>query len=230
MSLPVTRLKTIVLMGSSRDIVPPWGGDSRLGTRVLNHVTKALADRSAPVGADAQTTVEHDVTVFDPLEVFGKGGALEECTAAVISPHFFFKPGTAPPAADAMRDIMKAADAYVIVTCEYNHSLPPGLLGMIDAFGGSNYAGKPSAIVTYSAAPWGGTRASIAIQPVLHELGCLPVSKMAHFPEAAKLFEEDGTPKDADCRLHSQLPAVLNQLEWMALAMKSQRDATGLWK
>ena len=27
-----------------------------------------------------------------------------------------------------------------------------------------------------------GARCAIAIQPVLHELGCLPVSKMVHLP------------------------------------------------
>ena len=30
--------------------------------------------------------------------------------------------------------------------------------GMLDHFGGSNYSGKPSGIVTYSNGPWGGTR------------------------------------------------------------------------
>lgn len=61
------------------------------------------------------------VTVFDPLEVFGEGGALASSGAEVKAPHFFYKPGGAPPAMDAMRDVIKAADAYVVVTAEYNH-------------------------------------------------------------------------------------------------------------
>lgn len=31
-------LKTVIFLGSARDISPPWGGDKRLGDRVLNHV------------------------------------------------------------------------------------------------------------------------------------------------------------------------------------------------
>jgi len=223
-------LKTVVFMGSSKTLTPPWGGDARLGSRVLEYVKKTLAARtSEPVGANATQTVSHEVTVFDPLEVFGPGGALESCTAAVKEPHFFYKPGTAPPAMDAMRDAIKAADAIVVVTAEYNHCVPPALLAMFDAFGGSNYAGKPSAIVTYSPSPWGGARASIAIQPVLHELGCLPVSKMVALPTPQELLNEDGTPVDAGHRMLKQLPDCLKQLEWMAVAMKVQRETAGMW-
>ena len=45
---------------------------------------------------------------------------------------------------------VKAADAYVIVSGEYNHSIPPALSNMMDHFGGSSYAYKPSGIVCYS--------------------------------------------------------------------------------
>jgi hypothetical protein len=71
---------------------------------------------------------------------------------------------------------------------------------------------------------------SIAIQPVLHELGALPVSKMVGIPDAAGLFNEDGTPKDPAHRMLKQLPGMLDQLEWNAVAMKAQREACGLWK
>lgn len=113
-----------------------------------------------------------------------------------------------------MRDTIKAADAIVVVTAEYNHSVPPGLLSMLDHFGGSNFAGKPSGIVTYSPSPWGGARASIAIQPVLHELGALPVSKMVHLPDPAGLLDAQGAPVDADARMLKQLPGMLDQLEY----------------
>jgi len=224
------KLSTVVFMGSAKTLTPPWGGDARLGDRVLQYVLKTIAARTAePVGATPKQTVSHDVTVYDPVEVFGAGGALESCTAAVKEPHFFYKPGTAPPAMDAMRDKIKAADAIVVVTAEYNHCVPPGLLAMFDAFGGSNFAGKPSAIVTYSNGPWGGARASIAIQPVLHELGCLPVSKMVGLPGAADILNEAGEPIDPSHRMLKQLPGCLNQLEWMAVAMKVQRESSGLW-
>lgn len=67
------------------------------------------------------------------------------------------------------------------------------------------------------------------IQVICHELGCLPVSKLCGIPTVAELFEEeDGTPKDPEHRMLKQLPRLMDQLEWMAVAMKQgQRKKTG---
>eukprot|EP00286_Rhodomonas_abbreviata_P018420 CAMPEP_0181293760 /NCGR_PEP_ID=MMETSP1101-20121128/3234_1 /TAXON_ID=46948 /ORGANISM="Rhodomonas abbreviata, Strain Caron Lab Isolate" /LENGTH=225 /DNA_ID=CAMNT_0023398363 /DNA_START=106 /DNA_END=783 /DNA_ORIENTATION=+ len=216
-------IKTVVFMGSARDIAPPWGGDSRAGTRMLKHVQSVLASRETKIGEE---NVKHEVTVFDPLEVFCQGGALEG-DGELKSPHFFFGQGQAPPKMDAMRDVIKAADCYVIVTAEYNHSIPPALSSMMGHFGGSNYATKPSGIVTYSPSPWGGCRAAMALRPFLSELGCLPVSKLAHFPDVGGMFEADGTPKDPEHRMLKQLPNMLNELEWMAIAMMNMKEKAG---
>lgn len=59
-------LKTVIFMGSARNVVPAWGGDSRTGDRVLKWVKQTLAERNATYGT---VTVAHDVTVLDPLEV-----------------------------------------------------------------------------------------------------------------------------------------------------------------
>ena len=45
---------------------------------------------------------------------------------------------------------VRAADGYVVVTAEYNHSIPPALANMLDHFPGSAFSYKPSAIVCYS--------------------------------------------------------------------------------
>ena len=76
-------LKTVVFMGSARDITPPWGGPSRLGNGILAWVKSELSKRSAQLGDE---TITHEVTVFDPLEVFGAGGALEESGAEIKYP------------------------------------------------------------------------------------------------------------------------------------------------
>jgi NAD(P)H-dependent FMN reductase len=128
---------------------------------------------------------------------------------------------------ETMKDAIKAADCFLVVTCEYNHTIPPALSSMLGHFGGSNYAFKPSGIVTYSPSPWGGTRAAMALRPMLSELGCLPVSKICCFPNANEMFKEDGQPSNAEDRMLQQLPGVLSQLEWMACAMASQREACG---
>lgn len=218
-------LRTVVFLGSARDCIPPWGGDARLGNRVLGYLKSVLADRSSVVGKDV--TVKHEVTYYDPLEVFGEGGNLAKSGAEVQNPHFFLKEGQ-DKEMDAMRAVIKAADCYIVCSAEYNHSIPSALSGMLNHFGGSNFGYKPSAIVTYSSGPWGGMRAAMALRPWLSELGCIPISKLCGFPSAGELFGEDGKPTDPAARPLSQLPKSLTELEWMAVAMKNQRDQFGL--
>ena len=43
------------------------------------------------------------------------------------------------------------------------------------------------------------------------------------------MLKEDGEPIDASHRMLKQLPDMLKQLEWMSIAMKSQRESCGLW-
>ena len=105
--MSVIRLKTVVFLGSARNIKPPWGGCERLGDRVLNYTLSVLSDagRAAKVGDAA---IEHEVVTYDPLQVFGEGGALCESGAEVQKPTFFY--GKDPPLPDAaaqMRDVIK---------------------------------------------------------------------------------------------------------------------------
>lgn len=46
-------LRTVIFMGSARDITPPWGGDSRLGTRVLNWVKSVVENRTNNIAGGA---------------------------------------------------------------------------------------------------------------------------------------------------------------------------------
>jgi len=50
---------------------------------------------------------------------------------------------------DANRKV-READAVVVVSAEYNHSIPPALSNLLDYFPGSSFAYKPSGIVCYS--------------------------------------------------------------------------------
>ena len=217
-------LRTVVFMGSARDITPPWGGESRLGNGILAWVKSELAKRTSQLGDE---TITHDVTVYDPLEVFGPGGALVESGAELKTPHFFFKQGEAPPAMDAMAQKIRDADCYLIVTAEYNHSLPPALSSMMGHFGGSLYKFKPSGIITYSPSPYGGARAAVALRPFLSELGCISVSKLGCFSMVGDLFNADGSVKDTENRQLKQLSGVLDQVEWLAVACLKQKEICG---
>ncbi|GMH55266.1 hypothetical protein TL16_g01864 [Triparma laevis f. inornata] len=220
----MTTLRTVIFLSSARTSAPMWGGDARLGDRVSNWVQAHLSERASKVGDE---DVTHEVTVFDPIEVFGAGGALAHSGAQMSTPTFFTK--DVPEGAKAMGEKIEQADAIICITAEYNHSVPPGLSGMLNHFGGSKFKCKPSGIITYSSSPWGGSRASIALQPILHELGSLPVSRMVHVPSVAELIKESGEWEQEDHRMKGQLAGMLDQLEWMAVAMKSQKEKSGVF-
>ena len=218
-------LKSVIFFGSAKDIVAPWGGPSRLGDRVLKYVVNTLTDHKGKVG---DQEVSYDIKVYDPLEVFDpdKGGALAHSGAECRHPHFFYKPGGAPEPMNIMQQEIKDADCYFIVSPEYNHSIPPALSGMMDHFGGSNYAYKPSAIITYTPGPFCGMRCAMALRPFLSELGCNPISKLVGFGDAGNLFTDAGGANSDHpmARTLSQLPKQIEQLDWYALALKNMRE------
>ena len=169
--------------------------------------------------------VKHNVQVIDPLDEKYKLPVLE-------TPHFFFKPGEAPEQLETIAGIIAAADCFVLVTAEYNHSIPPALVNMLDHFGGSKYAHKCCGIVTYSPSQWGGMRCAMALRPITSELGCLSVSRICAIPFAHKALTDEGAVADDDggAAATKNLAGMLNQLEWLAGAMKAQRAAVGVPK
>jgi len=204
-------LKTLVLLGSARTSSAFWGGSSRLATRVGNFVQQAL---------EARSTARHEITVWDPVEL--ELPMLER-------PHFYYEPGTAPPKLDELARVVEAADCYVVVSCEYNHSIPPALSNMLDYFGQSRYAYKPSAICTYSDGPWGGMGAAVQLRSMLGELGCIPIQNMLRIATVSKVLDEDGgmVPGNGAGDWARRVDTFCAQLEWWAMAAKNQRAAAG---
>jgi len=144
-------------------------------------------------------------------------------------PHHWTKPGSAPKELDEMQQRLAKADCFVLVSPEYNHSMPPALSNFLDHFGGVNYAYKPSAICTYSAGPFGGVRAGMQLRAMTGELGCLSVSFMFAAPQVQNSLDETGKPVGATGELLvGQSKTVMKQLYWMGEAMKLQRERVGI--
>jgi len=163
------------------------------------------------------------VEVIDPLAVQ---------LPLLRKPQFAYRSGEAPIEMDELNAKIRAADGYVMVSPEYNHSASPALVNLLNHFPSSSFSYKPSAICTYSAGQWGGARAAIALRPILSELGCLPVSAMIHVPEAGKVFDKQGQPaqdQDQD-RWEKYFLRTFSQLEWWARAAQRQRDLVDPFK
>lgn len=198
-------MNVLIMLGSVRNSEPPH--PPRLGLRVAQACQSLLKHDD-----------EIDVKVIDPLEIdFPR----------VFKPHFSYRKGQAPVSLQSLADLIAQSDAFVMVSPEYNHSMSPALMDMLNHFGSSLFSYKPSAIVTYSAGQWGGTRAAVNMRTFLSELGCLPVSAMIHIPHAQDVLDEEGAYRagaDADA-WQKYFNRTFDQLKWWARAARDLRGA-----
>lgn len=196
-------MNILIFLGSVRDSTPPR--PARLGARVA----AACATHLGPICS--QVGIVDPLTLTRPLP---------------FKPHFSYAKGRAPDDLDRLAVQIDAADGFVMISPEYNHSMSPALADTLNHFGSSLFSFKPSAIVTYSAGQWGGTRAAVNMRTFLSELGCLPVSAMIHIPRAQDVFEEDGaftTDTDAN-KWNGYMGRTFEQLIWWSAAAQHQRS------
>ena len=93
--------------------------------------------------------------------------------------------GEAPEALERLAGRIKAADAFIIVSGEYNHSIPPALSNLLDHFL-EEYFWRPSAIVCYSAGAFGGVRAAMQLRAMLCELGTPSIPSLLPVPARSR--------------------------------------------
>lgn len=113
------------------------------------------------------------------------------------------------------------ADAFVIVTPEYNHGYPGGLKTAIDTALEEWWA-KPVAFVSYGGSA-GGLRSVEQLKPVFLELNAVPVRHGVSFHWVEQQFDEHGTLRNPD-RANRAAAAMLKQLSWWANALRSARE------
>lgn len=128
--------------------------------------------------------------------------------------------GQAPSNLEAIAQVIKPADGFIVVTGEYNHGVPPGLKNLLDHFL-EEWFWRPSAIVSYSQGSFGGVRAAMALRMTLAEIGMPSISSTLPIPRVNKAFEEDGTPTDE--AWYRRASRFLEEFEWHVAALKAQR-------
>ncbi|MGH3671488.1 MAG: NADPH-dependent FMN reductase [Pseudonocardiaceae bacterium] len=114
-----------------------------------------------------------------------------------------------------------AADAFVVVTPEYNHGYPGPLKAAIDSVGREWHA-KPVGFVSYGGRS-GGLRAVEQLRAVFAELHTITVRESVSFHGAREQFDGQGVPRDPDAV--NAAAALLNQLTWWAHALQHARAA-----
>ncbi|MFB7370026.1 NADPH-dependent FMN reductase [Streptomyces sp. NPDC056222] len=185
-------LHVAVVQGSTRD--------GRLGPVVANWLLSHAANRP-------------DMTV-DLIDL-----------AETPLPAVFPQLGQAPAAAEdrallaAVSPRLAAADAFVVVTPEYNHSYPASLKNAID-WHNREWHAKPVGFVAYGGFS-GGLRAVEHLRGVFAELHAVTIREAVGLQGVWGQFDQEG--KATDPAADAAATSMLDQLAWWAEALREAR-------
>jgi len=187
------KLKTLVFLGSVRD--------GRNADRVAKFVVRKLKEDG------------HEVELIDPLKV--------DIPLLKNPYHFYPDPSAIPKPVFELNKKVLNADAYVIVTPEYNRNMPPALTNLLDHRAPESYCFKTSGLVSYSMGPGAGLTAAGQVRAMMVEFGAGPIPCLMGIGEAQKSLDEEGKPQND--RLDRHMAKFIEQLDWYATALKNHR-------
>ena len=190
--------KLLVIVGSTRpgraaDLVTPWVISRARAHGGFEVEVADLRDWPLPIFA------EHMGTIGDIAD-----------------------PAYSEPIVRAWNKKVKQADAFIVVTPEYNHSIPGGLKNAIDtvwlSFGFRN---KPVATVGYSGSIGGGIRAIEHLAHVFIEAEAAPMRNTVVIPFVRTAFGDQGEPVNPETDIRLQV--MLDDLAWWSSALEKAR-------
>lgn len=121
------------------------------------------------------------------------------------------------PDMEYLHTIYKEADGFILVTAEYNHSIPPAMKNMLDHFT-TEFAFKASGIISYSDGAFGGVRAAEHLRLVCTNLKMPPVTA-----QPAVSFADREQPPEQENLFRKSMKNFISQFEWYMEALKEQR-------
>ncbi len=122
-------------------------------------------------------------------------------------------------------NIINPADAYILVTPEYNYSFPASVKNALDyLYHEWNY--KPMAFVSYGGIA-GGTRAVQLLKPIVTTLKMMPVVASVNIPFFTKYIDEKGI-FNADENIQKSADAMFNELLIWTDGLKAIRQKLNL--
>ena len=185
-------LNTCVVYGSARG--------ARQGIKAARFMVRELEARS------------HDVTLID-----------SEAYELPLLDRMYkeYDEGAAPAAMEAVAKAFREADGFIIVSAEYNHSIPAALKNLLDHFQ-KEYLYKPSGIVTYSAGPFGGVRGLANLRTIMAELGAPSIPSAFPISQVQSAFNDDGSVRDTP--YNERVVRFLDEYEWYASALRAARQ------
>ncbi|MGV9252519.1 NADPH-dependent FMN reductase [Streptomyces sp. NPDC003697] len=129
-----------------------------------------------------------------------------------------------PEATAALAQItpgLARADAFVVLTPEYNHSYPAGLKNLVD-WHHAEWRAKPVALASYGGLA-GGLRAVEHLRQVFAELHAVTVRDTVSFHNAGAAFDDAGRLRDP-FGPDAAAKTMLDQLVWWGQALREARE------
>ncbi|MEX2984776.1 NADPH-dependent FMN reductase [Streptomyces sp. C36] len=180
-------------------------------------VSSTREGRFAPTVTNwlAEQTAQHpeiEVDVIDlaenplPVNLSGKPGPEDAAILAAVSPR------------------LEEADAFIVITPEYNHSYPASLKHLID-WHYTQWRAKPVAFVSYGGLS-GGLRAVEHLRPVFAELHAVTIRETVSFHSPWGKLDDSGRHLDEEAGTSAAgaAKAMLDQLTWWALSLREARE------
>jgi NAD(P)H-dependent FMN reductase len=160
-----------------------------------------------------------DVEIADlrdwDLPIFG------ETLAAVGD---FKNPVFSAPVVKRWNAVIAEGDAFLVITPEYNHSVPAVLKNAIDTvFATFAFRTKPVGCVAYSGGIAGGTRAIEHLAQIAIEAEMVPLRNNVIIPFVEAAFGPDGQP--AGHRTTAAAKILLDDLAWWGTTLRQARSA-----
>ena len=117
--------------------------------------------------------------------------------------------------------IIDAAEAFIVVTCEYNYGYPAALKNAFD-FLFHEWTYKPVAFVSYGG-PAGGTRAVQLFKPVVASMKMMPLLEAVYIPYFLKQINEAGIFVPTD-QQNKDLAVMFEELKLWSEGLKTIRE------
>src|SRR6478735_12813456 len=147
-------------------------------------------------------TTGHTVNVID----------VRDWKINVLQQEVFRTVETAPESLRPLAKRMFDADAFILVTPEYNGSYTPALKNLFDHF--PKQSRKPFGIVTASPGALGGMRAALQLQTLIYALFGIGSPHMLTTPLIDKKFDEQGNLTDSS--FQKNIDVFVSEFLWLA--------------
>jgi chromate reductase len=170
-----------------------------------NRLLMRLAAESMPASMQLDVVDWRDVPVFDG-DVFSRG---------------------LPVAVAGLRERIRRADGVLIVTPEYNFSVPGGLKNVLDWLSRGEdqpWAMKPVAIASASTGPVGGARLQYDLRKVLLYLNAMVLAKPEVFCGMAQTKFEPATGRCTDEATRKFVTDQMAAFEGWIASVRRMRD------